>query len=289
VIVEPTTASEMSAGIAFVRYGAKGGKPVIALHGSPGCHLTFRNLDLAAKSASVDLIALDRFGYGDTVVPPTRDLHVWSTKLRTFVDEMKLDRLSIVGTSGGTPYALALAAELGERVHSVGIVAGVGEFRRSDLNKGMLGLNKMMSRAAAINSSCANLVGSVVMALSKLAPELFLKAGMGLLPSADQTEMKRPDVHNTYVEISNTLGFHRGVAFGSDFSVFNTDWVQSVRDLSAPVRWWHGLQDKNVPIVHAENVIEGLKNGELIVVKEGGHLLLWLVGKDVLHFVSAQL
>lgn len=279
---------QTAAGIAFLRHGKLGGHPVIALHGSPGSHLTFNDYSESSLIGGIDLLALDRLGYGDTILSPSRSLRDWTGMVGTLLDSLDLDRVSVIGTSGGAPYALALAAELGDRIQSVAIVAGVGDFRRGDLSEGMLGLNSFMNRASSVGPWCADFVGSIVMSLSKLAPELFLKRGIKLLPLSDQHEMAIPSVHDTYIAISKTLGARRGKAFGTDFNIFNSGWVSLTSRVTCPVKWWHGELDKNVPLPHAKNIVSKLPSGELEVVKGGGHLLLRLVYGEVLSFLKSQ-
>jgi pimeloyl-ACP methyl ester carboxylesterase len=55
-----------------------------------------------------------------------RSLLDWADDVAELADSLRLDRFSIVGFSGGGPYALACAYKIPDRLISCGIVSGVG-------------------------------------------------------------------------------------------------------------------------------------------------------------------
>ena len=112
--------------IAYHRYGAAGGKPVFYFHGLPGSRYEAELLHAAALSAGVDLIAPDRFGYGDASPVDTDRYLRWISSIDALADELHFSRFYLLAASGGGPYALACASGLPKRVIATGVACGLG-------------------------------------------------------------------------------------------------------------------------------------------------------------------
>ncbi|CAH0015787.1 unnamed protein product [Clonostachys rhizophaga] len=80
-------------------------------------------VDELARRRGIRVISLDRPGYGLSTTQPNRTIVDWPADVRAFAEGMKLDKFSIIGGSGGGPYALACAHALPREM-----LAGVGFF-----------------------------------------------------------------------------------------------------------------------------------------------------------------
>lgn len=105
------------------------GAPVLYLHGTPDSRLSRHPDDRLAAEAGVRLLAVDRPGYGrsDPLPPDTGDAWpaVWAAEVDGLLDELGVGRCGVLAWSGGALAGLALAAGLGDRVASLGIVGGL--------------------------------------------------------------------------------------------------------------------------------------------------------------------
>lgn len=89
-------------------------------HGSPGCRLEARLAHEWARSRNVRIIALDRPGLGFTDPSPELTALSVAADALAVADAIGLARFSVIGGSGGGPYALACARAFPERlVHVV--------------------------------------------------------------------------------------------------------------------------------------------------------------------------
>jgi len=101
-----------------------GGVPVFALHGMESSRETWDTMlwgsppqPLEQWYPGVQVIAVDRPGYGDSTSPPRGWCYTdFVDDLAELADKLKLDRFCIAGHSSGGPYALACTALLGKRV-----------------------------------------------------------------------------------------------------------------------------------------------------------------------------
>lgn len=111
--------------IAYQAYGDPDGIPVLAFHGMSSSHLTWETkTPLSILAPGVQLIAIDRPGYGDSTDPPAGySYSQFVEDLEEFADALDLHRFCVAGHSSGGPYALALAAKLPERVLSCAAIS----------------------------------------------------------------------------------------------------------------------------------------------------------------------
>lgn len=109
-------------------YGDSAGPPVIYMHGFPASRLEAKLLEEAACEIGVSLITPDRPGLGLSDFQPGRAITDWPGDVAHLADALDLDRFSVVGVSGGCPYALACAHQLGDRVIRTAIIAGMGRW-----------------------------------------------------------------------------------------------------------------------------------------------------------------
>jgi len=102
--------------ITFNRYGRLGGHRVFYHYGISGTrHLRPRILE-AVERHDVELLVLDRPGYGTSTRLPNRKIADVVLDVSLVADSAGWKRFAVYGTSGGGPYALACAALLHERI-----------------------------------------------------------------------------------------------------------------------------------------------------------------------------
>jgi pimeloyl-ACP methyl ester carboxylesterase len=96
--------------LAFCEWGARTGRPVLYLHGSPGSrYLHPREFDFTKWGAR--MLTYDRPGYGRSDRRPGRLVADAAQDVRAIADHLSLAEFAVVGVSAGGPHALAVAAE----------------------------------------------------------------------------------------------------------------------------------------------------------------------------------
>ena len=61
-------------------------------------------------------------------------------------------------------------------------------------------------------------------------------------------------------------------AMFNDMVLFGRPWGFSLRNISVPIRLWHGDADTLVPLAHAEHMASLLADAQVVVRPEEGHL-----------------
>jgi pimeloyl-ACP methyl ester carboxylesterase len=118
--------------------GPADGTPVVQLHGMPGGRLDTAPAELLER-LNIRLITYDRPGYGGSDPHPGHRVVDGAADVAAIADHLGLDRFAVVGRSGGTAYALAVAAELGDRVTRLALLVPVvhPSLMGEDFHKGM--------------------------------------------------------------------------------------------------------------------------------------------------------
>jgi pimeloyl-ACP methyl ester carboxylesterase len=123
--------------VAYAEYGDPEGAPVVFCHGWMASRLTRHPDDGLTASLGVRLITIDRAGIGRSDPDPEKSLLSFPADVEAVADKLALERLFMLGHSGGGPYALACAHALGGRVASAAVVSGFAPFDRPDAYAGM--------------------------------------------------------------------------------------------------------------------------------------------------------
>ena len=124
--------------IAFREFGAAEGTPVLYFHGFPGSYedINLVNAASLAKKLNLRIIAVNRPGSGDSDSQPGRRLSDWPVDIINLVDELGVKEFSILGYSGGGPFALACTHAMPELIRRVVIVSGMGPVDAPKAKKG---------------------------------------------------------------------------------------------------------------------------------------------------------
>jgi pimeloyl-ACP methyl ester carboxylesterase len=96
--------------LAVAEAGAPDGVPVLRLHGTPGSGYIAPGDDALAAEHGIRLIGYDRPGYGGSTRRPGRTIADAVPDVRAIAAALEIDRLGVLGLSGGSPHALACAA-----------------------------------------------------------------------------------------------------------------------------------------------------------------------------------
>lgn len=130
-----TIALDDGRALCFARYGARGGKPVISLHGAGSSRIEAEVYDEAARAAGLEIFAPDRPGCGGSSPPPVRSYLEYAPDLQQLADQLGLRRFVVAGMSNGGAYALAAATRLGDRVVSAVLINSVTPIRDPDARR----------------------------------------------------------------------------------------------------------------------------------------------------------
>src|SRR6516165_4281107 len=121
----PVTTLSDGRRVAYEVMGDPNGRPVVALHGTPGSSRQLACLDKPARDHNIALIVPDRAGYGGSTHDPSRTIASSARDLGRLIDHLSLPDAAVIGLSGGGPTALACGVVLQGRISSITTVGSI--------------------------------------------------------------------------------------------------------------------------------------------------------------------
>ena len=270
--------------LAWSEYAASDGDALFFFHGLPGSRKLGGALEADAAGLGLRLIAPDRPGFGHSTFKPDRTFADWADDVRELADHLGIDRFYVAGISGGGPYTLSAALGLGERVRAAGVISGGGEIAGPEALEGMHPENRAIFELA-LNAGFEGVkqaMAPMVQMLQEAGDELFDEQMSGL-PDADKDLLaRRPDVREA-MKADGLEALAQGVDGAAyECCMFVKPWDFDVSQITVPVVIWHGDDDRNAPLSHAQALAAKIPNAELVVWTGMGHLTSIERGTDVL-------
>ncbi|AZQ14996.1 alpha/beta fold hydrolase [Halorubrum sp. PV6] len=266
---DPRTATTTVTGdrrLAYAEYGPFTGDPVVFLHGTPGSRRLAALFDALARDTDHRIVAPDRPGYGLSAPWPDRTIADGSRVVRAVLDHAGVDTARIVAFSGGAPSAFAAAAALPDRTARVDVVAGVTppEYAAE---------RPAVQRAlSALGSTAPPALGALLRAqrwvATRRGPSFVASQYTTGDPSDAVSDRAAELVREDFLE---ALSRHRSGAV-TEFRHAAADWDVDLGTIDAPVRFWHGADDANVPIGGVRRFAAALRTARLEEFDDADHL-----------------
>lgn len=198
-------------------------------HGSPGSSYIHADMAGIAARRGVRLIAVDRPGYGLSDPQPGRTMLDWPDDIAVLADVLSLQRFAIIGFSGGSPYTLACAYRLPNRVTKIALA---GAFAPQEAPGVMEGRSPMVSGLYALAQSNPNELKNTFAAVAP-SPAALVEAMSASLPEWDKIEVKKRTAEFEAENAQTLRGGFDGVV--TDFVLTSKDWGFTLNGINAEV------------------------------------------------------
>ena len=256
--------------IGIREYGSPEGKPVFYFHGFPGSRLDglLFNFEEQAKKLNLRIICPDRPGIGLSDYDKRRWMIEWPPLVEAIADELRISSFSILGISGGGPYALACAYAIPERLRSVAIVSGMGPIHYKECKKDL---------ALSIPRKYVLIRRLMAYGMRKMLfkdPRKLIANIEKTLPQTDLDFLKKND------RMQQLLGafresFYQGLdGYLKEAEIYGDFWGFYLNDIQVHVDIWHGTADKNVCVDLAQRIANKIHHSKLNIVEGLGHFSL---------------
>ena len=252
--------------------GPAEGRPVLFFHGGNDCRLEAYWIEDAAHDAGVRLITPDRPGFGGSTHVAGRSFTDGARAALELLDHLGLERVSVLGLSGGGPHALAFAALAPERVWAVDIVASPCPWEQRGFLRGTwlpIRLAYLLARYAP-----RSVLTAVQRAMNDAERNL---AYADRMPAPDAALLRtRPAVGRAMVRSvteAHRLGFAGAV---HEWRLYTRPWGFSLSAVRTPVRLWYGTEDGMAPPQMGERLQALLPDASLTVIPARAHLSIFV-------------
>jgi pimeloyl-ACP methyl ester carboxylesterase len=272
-------------------YGDPAGHPALFFHGLIGSHHQASYVAAQAKENGLRIIAPNRPGVGKSdFIARTSALEV-VPDVEDIARALSIDEFSLIGISGGTPYALACLLRLTHRVRTVTIISGMGPMR---LPRALQGMDPRRRLALEIGSRYPELAKRECRRWAerfRIDPERFLRRLVATWSAPDQQLFQRPDVFDLFLRDLEQV-FIEGNGpdtFAQELRLYrNYGFSPAQLPPERHVTLWHGLQDTIVPPAMAWSLARILPNREVHFLP-GGHFVAIPIADQIIARLKRHL
>jgi pimeloyl-ACP methyl ester carboxylesterase len=275
--------------IGYAEFGHMQGRPVLAIHGTPGSRHMFALTDQPARERGLRIIAPERPGYGLSDYRRKDALMHTAEDVAALTDALGLERFALIGVSGGGPHAIATAASMPDRVALLALISPVGPVAECHRCIRMTPMHRLVfTRMGRSKRACASFFWSL-RGVVRWAPGIAHAALMRRVTPSDRKILTRPDVRaNLRAAIKE--GLRPGINGAlQDLRLFCGPWGLTLAEIDVPTVMWQGSDDTIVPPAAAYHLAEALPNCRLDVVQGAGHYWVFAQFARVLDAVQGAL
>jgi pimeloyl-ACP methyl ester carboxylesterase len=257
--------------------GDPAGFPILVLHGSPGSSVLYAPHVADAAQRGIRLVSYDRPGYGSSSRDQGRNVADCVRDVTCVCDALEIERCAIWGLSSGGAHALAAAARLSDRVAAVAALACVAPYDAEglDFTAGM-GDKNVEEFAALLTDERSHLedLRSEREQLLQATPDTLREVWRTLLGPADR-DVVSGGLAEFMLRHMQTGLEHGHDGWLDDDIAFVWPWGFELPAIRVPVLHWHGVQDRFVPVGHADWLAANISGVESRITPEDGHLTLF--------------
>ncbi|KAK6537206.1 hypothetical protein TWF694_011403 [Orbilia ellipsospora] len=283
--------------LGYAEYGPSNGYPLFYFHGFPSSRIEAFPLDKVAHHRRIRVIALDRPGFGLSTFQPHRQFLDWPKDVAAFAQAKGVEKFSVLGASGGGPYAIACAKALPRHMMtSVGVFAGGPPWvaGRQHMPWFSRFSERLVNFSPTIFAGLARVIvsvfdwfvnlGPIKRRLDRVLENLRQKEQekekdkpegekLGMVGNEEYTAEQRRDrlLRLLYREpfVQGVAGFVHETKLLSDKS-----WGFEFEEVRyGPIRIWHGAKDYNAPIQMIRYMVDKLPNAVLTEF-DGSHFTI---------------
>lgn len=274
--IAPTVKLKDGRQLAYAEYGDPLGKPVLEFHGWPSCRLEARNYDEAGKKVGARIIGIDRPGFGQSTYKRGYKITDWPNDVAEFADAIGLGPFAVMGISSGSPYALACARYIPDRLTACTVVAGIaplnepGEKIRAKDH--IEPTEAQIARLANILPFAARMAFGYVLRQFRKDPDKAMQQFTKGMPPSDLALLKdeetRRDFQETFAECARNGA--RGPIASVGLEV--KPWGFRLQDIAMHVNLWQGEADNLALPAGAAYMAARLPDHTLHLIPDAGHL-----------------
>ncbi|NOH03789.1 MAG: alpha/beta hydrolase [Chloroflexi bacterium] len=257
----------------YAEFGSPDGFPVLYFHGSPASRLEPLLIgDEVLRNLNLRIIAPDRPGIGRSTFQPNRGISDWPNDVVALANALKLEKFSIIGNSGGAPYAAVCAARIPERIHSVVIVSGGWRMDSPEAKADLPFINRLVFVFADKVPFMLGMMFKMMTASGDGERNQELAQMKQRMPPADFAAFENPGRIEALHRMIREAMRHgtRGAVW--DMRLYVREFGFELSEIRIPITLFHGEQDANAPIALTRRMAANLPAAQLITYTNEAHL-----------------
>lgn len=275
--------------LGFDDFGDPDGAPVLFFHGFGSSRVVRHPDDEIATELGARVIAVDRPGIGISTRQPNRRITDFPRDIVELLDILGIDRCAVVAWSGGGPYALACAWQLPQRLSVIGLISSPAPLSGAP---GSQGYTWRRHRAMSRTADHAPWIIALAMwqwsRQQKSDPNKQLDEAISGMIEADRVILGDPDLRA--VMIANAAEMYRQGNGGiyDEALCMTRPFGFPIGGVTVPVRIWHGVQDKVVPVGMGRYIERAVPNAVATYYRNEGHHFVYERWREILGVLLTE-
>jgi len=266
--------------LSYAEYGSANGSPVLFSHGWPSSRLQARFLDEVALEHNVRILAPDRPGIGNSSSKKNRSFIDWAEDVQDFLDSLNIGKLPLYAVSGGSPFAFACSSLLKKRITKMAIVCGAPPLDQSARKKmhfayRFLGSSKLLRRAVI-----PILIPTARWMIHRGASQAPMSWVLKSLPPSDRESLTNDIGWDMITRSFLEAAKNGGQDILQEGELYLNEWGFDPTTIKTSVRFWHGIEDANLPFNAAKKLASNIPQAESCWLKNQGHYSISLSTKN---------
>ena len=256
--------------LAWHEWGVPDGIPVLRLQGTPGSRFARYPRPEVWERLGVRVIMADRPGFGASTRLPGRGVASVADDLVELLDHLGVDRVPVIGISGGGPHVLALGARYPGRISAATVVGGAAPLTDAEIP---LLIETNAEAYRRIRDGGWDALYPLLRELREKVladPLAGVREQLSDAPPEDQAVMNDPTWPRT-LERNQTESLRTGAEGWCDECIATSDWDIAPEEVRVHVVWYHSRRDANEPLQAVRRLAVRIPSVELRIW-EGGHL-----------------
>jgi pimeloyl-ACP methyl ester carboxylesterase len=269
-------------GLGYAEYGPADGRPIFFFHGFGTTRIICPPDEEPTRDLNLRLIAIDRPGIGLSEAQPGRRLLDWPKDVAELADRMGIEEFSVIGWSGGGPYALACGYALPDRVSAVGLVSSPAPLTGAPESGYLRRLDRNAVRAAGRAPWLVRLALWHWGRPQRRDATQFFEDSVAEMCAADQAVLAAPELRDRMIANSAELYRQGGRGMYDEGLVLARPWGFQLEQVRVPVYVWHGALDETVPLAMADYLARSIPTVKVNIHADEGHHLLYRRWPEIL-------
>ena len=246
--------------LGYAIYGNPNGYPIFYFHGFPGSRIEGKMFDEKMKDSPYALYALDRPGIGNSSQHKERTLLTWADDMVEFANKLNIDRFTVLGISGGGPYALACAYKIpSNRLIASIVISGMGPLNGNKKNfEPLLRFGLTLSKISRLMFRFIyRLIFYSLLKTEKKATRTVKRMILEMSPD-EQAHFSSGNLLEIFIA-DNYYGYVQGhLGSAQDVEIYARPWGFKLEEIpkAIPIMLLHGEKDGIVPVEIGKYVAE---------------------------------
>lgn len=258
--------------LSYLQFGKRNGHPVFYFHGAPSSCLEPLLIDREDFiEYGLHIIAPNRPGIGQSDFQNNRNFHDWPNDILSLANNLKLDKFSVFGNSGGGSYVTACAAMIPERLLSAVVVSGGWQMNLPEAKKNLkFPFSMFWIVAEKLPFLLPFLLGTMKNSPKESKEKGFAQAKK-MMPEPDYNAFIQYDRAEVLARaLDESLLSKKGVIW--DLRLYLKEFKFNLSEISFPITFFHGEMDKNMPVELVKKMVAQMPNAKLITYVNDAHL-----------------